>query len=83
MENFSNIQEALDFIVRNQRKIDSYNRKIEYICNYQKEHPDKAQEKCKKYYDKLKEDPERYQAFLENKRTNYRIKKNLVADTTI
>jgi hypothetical protein len=81
MENFNNFQEALDFIVRNQRKIDSYNRKIEYICNYQKEHPEKAQEKCKRYYEKLKDDPEKYQAFLEKKRNNYRIKNNLNVPT--
>ena len=82
MENFSNIQEALDFIVRNQNKIDSYNRKLEYICNYQKENPEKSKEKCKRYYEKLKEEPEKYKNFLENKKMNYRVKKNLIPNPT-
>jgi hypothetical protein len=77
MDNFSNIDEALQFIARNQHKIDSYNRKLEYICNYQKQNPEKSKDKCKKYYEKLKADPEKYEDFLNNKKKKYREKKNL------
>jgi hypothetical protein len=77
MDNFTDINEALQFIARNQHKIDSYNRKLEYICNYQKQNPEKSKDKCKKYYEKLKADPEKYADFLNTKKMKYREKKNL------
>jgi hypothetical protein len=77
MDNFETINDALQFIARNQHKIDSYNRKLDYICNYQKEHPEKSKEKCKKYYERLKEDPDKYAEFLNTKKMKYREKKNL------
>jgi hypothetical protein len=75
MENFDNIEDALQFIARNQRKIDNYNRKLQYISNYQKENPDKCRERCKRYYEKLKEDPVKFLEFTEKKKKHYLEKK--------
>jgi hypothetical protein len=83
MENFNSVEEALDYIAKNQRKLDAYNRKLEYIKKYQKEHADETKAKCKKYYNKLKDDEDKYKAFLEKKKMMYRIKKNLATNNNI
>jgi hypothetical protein len=40
---------------------------LKYISAYQKANPDKCKEKYKRYYERLKANPERFQAFQENK----------------
>ena len=41
---------------------------------YQKSNPDKRKEKCKRYYERLKANPERFQAF-QAKQKCYKIKR--------
>ena len=83
MENFNSVEEALEYIVKNQRKLDAYNRKLEYIKKYQKEHVEETKAKCRRQYSKLKEDEDKYKAFLEKKKQSYRIKKNLESNTIL
>jgi len=47
-----------------------YQRHLAYVKNYQKSHPDKVAEKCKKYRDKIKNEPERLEE-LKQKRKDY------------
>lgn len=43
---------------------------LKSVSKYQKNNPEKCREKCRRYYQRLKEDPERYQALL-RKRKEY------------
>jgi hypothetical protein len=49
-----------------------YEKHLKRVSDYQKAHPDKCHEKCKKYNDKMKlEQPEKYAVMLEKKRRYY------------
>jgi len=52
-------------------KEEKYDKHLKRVSEYQKAHPDKCREKCKKYSEKLKSDPEKYEAMLERKRLYY------------
>ena len=52
-------------------KAEKYDKHLKRVSEYQKSHPDKCRDKCKRYSEKLKEDPEKYQAMLERKRQYY------------
>ena len=50
-----------------------YEKHLKLVSDYQKANPEKCREKCKRYNDKLKEeDPTKYEAMLERKRTYYK-----------
>lgn len=50
-----------------------YKSHLKRVSDYQKANPEKCQEKCKKYNQKVKEDPDqtKYQSMLEKKRQYY------------
>ena len=49
-----------------------YKKHLERVVVYQKKHPEKMREKCKKWNAKIKaEEPEKYKALLESKRKYY------------
>jgi hypothetical protein len=51
-----------------------YEKHLKRVSDYQKDHPDKCREKCKRYNDKLKtENPEKYNEMLEKKRSYYQL----------
>jgi hypothetical protein len=51
-----------------------YEKHLKRVSDYQKDHPDKCREKCKRYNDKLKsENPEKYNEMLEKKRAYYQL----------
>jgi len=52
-----------------------YANHLKAVSKYVKNHPEKNREKSKRAYDKRKEDPEKYQEFLESRRQAYRNKK--------
>jgi hypothetical protein len=53
-------------------KAEQYDKHLKRVSEYQKTHPEKCREKCKKYNEKLKtESPEKYEAMLERKRQYY------------
>ena len=53
-------------------KAEKYDRHLKSVSAYQKAHPDKCREKCKKYHERLKEDPEKYALLLEKKKQYYK-----------
>jgi len=52
-----------------------YQNHLRNVSNYQKRNPEKMREKCKKYLDRLKEDPEKYKEYQQQKRQYYLNKK--------
>ena len=44
---------------------------LKAVSKYQKNNPEKCREKCRNYYNRLKQDPERYEKYLLSRR-NYR-----------
>lgn len=72
MEEFKTLEEAKKWIEDNQRKIDSYERKLNYIKQYDRNHPEKTNAKQMRHYYKIKEDPEKYAKLLEKRREYYK-----------
>ena len=54
---------------------------LKAVSKYQKKNPEKCREKCRNYYIRLKQDPERYQKYLLSRR-NYRKNKKLQSEST-
>lgn len=52
-----------------------YEKHLQYMRTYNKNHRDITNERAKKYYQKLKEDPDKYKSYLEKRRNKYKIKK--------
>jgi hypothetical protein len=49
-----------------------YQNHLKRVSNYQKSHPEKCREKCKKYNDRLREQqPDRYAELLQQKKDYY------------
>ena len=48
-----------------------YKSHLKRVSEYQKANPEKCREKCKRHNERIKEDPEKYKAFLEKKREYY------------
>jgi hypothetical protein len=44
---------------------------LKSVSTYQKANPDKCRDKCKKYHERLKEDPEKYATMLQRKKDYY------------
>lgn len=55
-----------------------YKNHLKAVAKYQKTHPEQNKIKSKKAYEKLKNDPEKYQAVLEKRKLNYRAKKEAI-----
>ena len=53
---------------------------LKAVSKYQKKNPEKCREKCRNYYNRLKQDPERYQKYLLSRR-NYRNNKKLQSES--
>lgn len=54
-----------------------YANHLKAVSKYCKTHPEKNREKSKRAYEKRKEDPEKYNIFLESMRQQYKEKKAL------
>ena len=54
---------------------------LKAVSKYQKKNPEKCREKCRNYYNRLKQDPERYQKYLLSRR-NYRKNKKLQSESS-
>ncbi len=52
--------------------VDSHNKQLARVRNYNKAHAAELNEKSKQNFKKMKEDPEKYKAYLEYKRKRYR-----------
>lgn len=48
-----------------------YKSHLKRVSDYQKANPEKCRKKCKKYNEKIKEDPEKYQILLAKRREYY------------
>lgn len=48
-----------------------HDKHLKRVSAYQKANPDKCRDKCKKYHERLKEDPEKYAALLQKKKEYY------------
>ena len=48
-----------------------YKSHLKRVSDYQRANPEKCREKCKKYNQRIKEDPEKYEQLLEKKRAYY------------
>jgi hypothetical protein len=54
-----------------------YNRHLQAMRTYNERHKEKINEASKAYFQRLKQDPERYAKYLANKREQYKNKKQL------
>lgn len=52
-----------------------YEKHLERMRNYSKNHKEKARETAKKQYQKIKEDPEKYKLYLERRKKEYHARK--------
>ena len=51
-----------------------YEKHLKYMRNYNKNHKNVINDRAKKYYQKIKEDPEKYKLYLERRKNNYKRK---------
>ena len=69
---FSNLEDAVNYIKENQKKVDAYQKQQERMATYQKANPEKCREKALKYYANVKaNEPDKYAKMKEQKRTRY------------
>ena len=69
---FSNLEDAVNYIKENQKKVEAYQKQQERMATYQKANPEKCREKALKYYANVKaNEPEKYEKMKEQKRTRY------------
>jgi hypothetical protein len=52
-------------------KAEKYDNHLKSVSAYQKAHPEQCRIKCRKYHERLKEDPEKYAALLQKKKDYY------------
>jgi TRAP-type mannitol/chloroaromatic compound transport system substrate-binding protein len=70
--NFKTLEEAQNYINKNQKAIDAYEKQQQRMKKYQTENAEKCNEKAIKYYQKIKaEDPVRYQTILQRQKERY------------
>lgn len=60
-----------------------YERHLERMRNYSKNHREQTRETSKKQYQKIKEDPEKYKLYLEKRRKEYHARKAKKAQQVI
>jgi hypothetical protein len=73
--NFKTLEEAQDYINKNQKAIDAYEKQQLRMKKYQADNAEKCNEKAIKYYQKIKtEDPTRYQTILQRQKDRYTAK---------
>lgn len=83
---FSNLEDAVNYIKENQKKVEAYQKQQERMATYQKANPEKCREKALKYYANVKaNEPDKYAKMKEQKRTRYNARKNsaLVVDQVV
>jgi hypothetical protein len=69
---FSNLEDAVNYIKENQKKVEAYQKQQERMATYQKANPEKCREKALKYYANVKaNEPDKYEKMKEQKRTRY------------
>jgi hypothetical protein len=69
---FSNLEDAVNYIKENQKKVEAYQKQQERMATYQKANPEKCREKALKYYANVKaNEPDKYAKMKEQKRTRY------------
>jgi len=72
---FTTLEEAQNYINKNQKAIEAYEKQQQRMKKYQTENAEKCNEKAIKYYQKIKaEDPERYQSILQRQKDRYTAK---------
>jgi len=72
---FTTLEEAQNYINKNQKAIDAYEKQQQRMKKYQTENAEKCNEKAIKYYQKIKaEDPVRYQTILQRQKERYTAK---------
>ena len=54
-----------------QALVERHRKQLERVRNYNKAHKDELNAKSRAYFQKIKEDPEKYKQYLENKRKKY------------
>jgi len=70
--NFKTLEEAQEYINKNQKAIDAYEKQQLRMKKYQTDNAEKCSEKATKYYQKIKaEDPARYQTILQRQKDRY------------
>jgi hypothetical protein len=70
--NFKTLEEAQEYINKNQKAIDAYEKQQLRMKKYQTDNAEKCNEKAIKYYQKIKtEDPTRYQTILQRQKDRY------------
>jgi len=73
--NFTTLEEAQEYINKNQKAIDAYEKQQLRMKKYQNDNAEKCNEKATKYYQKIKaEDPERYKTILQRRKDLYTAK---------
>ena len=73
--NFTTLEEAQEYINKNQKAIDAYEKQQQRMKKYQADNAEKCNEKAIKYYQKIKaEDPARYQFILQRQKDRYTAK---------
>lgn len=72
---FTTLEEAQNYINKNQKAIEAYEKQQQRMKKYQADNAEKCNEKAIKYYQKIKaEDPERYQSILQRQKDRYTAK---------
>jgi hypothetical protein len=61
-------------------KAEKYDNHLKSVSAYQKTHPEQCRIKCRKYHERLKENPEKYAALLEKKKQYYKTVRKPVLD---
>jgi len=75
---FSNLEDAVNYIKENQKKVEAYQKQQERMAMYQKANPEKCREKALKYYANVKaNEPDKYAKMKEQKRTRYNARKSV------
>jgi len=75
MPEFNNLEEAQNYINKNQKAVEAYEKQQQRMKKYQTENAEKCNEKAIKYYQKIKtEDPERYKTILQRQKERYTAK---------
>lgn len=52
--------------------IERHKKQLERVRKYNQDHKDELNAKSREYFKKIKEDPEKYKLYLENKRKKYK-----------
>lgn len=65
----------MDNLTEDEKATKFYQKHLERMRTYSKNHREKARETSKKAYQAIKDDPEKYKLYLERRRTEYKNRK--------